>query len=186
MATLTRPALPALPATGPGITEPGILLVASPAADGSFDVLERVRLAGPVSVLTLRPAPVDRAGRQFASATAAATQVEVSAGEKSVVVPGATIGTQVDLPVAPADRFELRYRLDDVTVRSTPSTDGRALAAIGPLTGGVDDDLPVLVIVSGGTVLGLSCPLLPISEQSCGSRIQSGPALNGNCRGVWR
>ena len=92
-------------------------------------------------------------------------------------MPGATVGTRVDLPVAKADRFELRYRLDDVTVRSTPSTDGRALAAIGPLTGGVDDDLPVLIIVSGGTVLGLGCPLLPLSQQSCGSRVQTEQAL---------
>ncbi len=177
LTTVTDPALAALPATGPGITEPGILLIASPASDGSFDVLERVRLAGPVSVLTLRPAPVDRAGRQFASASAAATQVEASAADQPVLVPGATVGTQVELPVAQADRFELRYRLDDVTVHSTPSTDGRALAAIGPLTGGVDDDLPVLVVVSGGTVLGLSCPLLPLSQQSCGSRVQGEPAL---------
>ena len=80
---------------------------------------------------------------------------------------------QVDLPVAAVDRFELRYRLSDVTVRSTPSTAGRALAAIGPLTGGVDNDLPVLFIVSGGTVLGLNCPLLPFSQQSCGSQVQS-------------
>jgi hypothetical protein len=177
VATATDPDQAALPATGPGITEPGILLIASPASDGSFDVLERIRLADPVSVLTLRPAPVVRAGRQFASASAAATQVELSAGDQPVLVPGATVGAQVDLPVAQTDRFELRYRLDDITVRSTPSTDGRALAAIGPLTGGVDDDLPVLVIVSGGTVLGLSCPLLPLSQQSCGSRVQAEPAL---------
>jgi hypothetical protein len=176
-ATLTGPAVAALPATGPGVTEPGILLIASPAADGSFDVLEQVRLSGPVSVLTLRPAPVQRAGQQFASASAAATRIEVSAGDQPVVVPGGTVGSPVDLPVADADRFELRYRLGDVTVRSTPSTDGRALAAIGPLTGGVGDDFPVLVIVPGGTVLGLSCPLLPLSQQACGSRVQSEQAL---------
>ena len=128
----------------------------------------------PVSVLTLRPAPVDRAGRQFASASAAATQVQVSAGDQPVVVPGAKVGARIDLPVAEVDQFELRYRLTDVTVRSTPSTAGRALAAIGPLTGGVDDDLPVLFIVSGGTVLGLNCPLLPLSQQSCGSRVADG------------
>ncbi len=174
---LTGPAVAALPATGPGVTEPGILLIASPAADGSFDVLEQVRLSGPVSVLTLRPAPVQRAGQQFASASAAATRIEVSAGDQPVVVPGGTVGSPIDLPVADADRFELRYRLGDVTVRSTPSTDGRALAAIGPLTGGVDDDFPVLVIVPGGTVLGLSCPLLPLSQQACGSRVQSDRAL---------
>jgi len=171
---LTGPPLAPLPSAGPGLTQPGILLVASPASDGSFDVLERVRLASPVSVLTLRPAPIEQAGRQFASASAAATQVQVSAGDQPLIVPGATVDTQVDLPVAEVDQYEIRYRLSDVTVRSTPSTDGRALAAIGPLTGGVDDDLPVLFVVSGGTVLGLSCPLLPLAQQSCGSRAESG------------
>jgi len=176
-ATLSAPPPAPLPQTGPGITLPGILLIASPASDGSFDVVERIRLVSPVSVLKLRPAPVARAGRQFASASAAAHQVQVSAGDQPVVVPGAKVGARVDLPVAEVDQFELRYRLTDVTVRSTPSKAGRALAAIGPLTGGVDDDLPVQFIVSGGTVLGLNCPLLPISQQSCGSRVQTGPSV---------
>jgi hypothetical protein len=166
-----------LPPTAPGLTRPGILLSASPASDGSFDVVERVRLANPVSALTLRPAPLDQAGRQFASASGTAAQVQVSAGERPVVVPGAKVEATMELPVGQADQFELRYRLTDVTVRSNPSPAGRALAAIGPLTGGVDDDLPVLFILSGGTVLGLSCPLLPLSQQSCGSRGQSGPSV---------
>jgi hypothetical protein len=162
-----------IPQTGPGITEPGIVLIASPTSDGSFDVLERIRLASPVSMLTLRPAPVEVAGRQFASASGAASQVQVSAGDQSVVVPGAKVDATLGLPVAQGDQFELRYRLTDVTVRSTPSTAGRALAAIGPLTGGVDEELPVLVIVTGDAVLALSCPLLPLSEQSCGNRVQA-------------
>jgi len=176
-ATLTGLTPAPLPRTGPGVTEPGILLIASPASDGSFDVLERIRMVSPVSVLTLRPAPVDRAGGQFASASAAATQVQVSAGDQPVVVPGAKVGARIDLPVAAVDHFELRYRLTDVTVRSTPSTAGRALAAIGPLTGGVDDDLPVLFIVSGSTILGLNCPLLPLSQQSCGTRVATAPSI---------
>ena len=153
------------------------VVIASPAQDGSFDVSERIRLPIPVGVLTLRPAAVDRAGHQFAAATAAATDVQVSAGGQPVAVPGSKVDATVNLPVTAADQFELRYRLTDVTIRSTPSTAGRALAAIGPLTGGVDDDLPVLFIVSGGTVLSLSCPLLPLAQQACGSRAQTGPSI---------
>jgi hypothetical protein len=177
-ASVTVGSIPAsLPETGPGLTEPGILLIATPAPDGTFDMLERIQLSRPVSVLTLRPAPVARAGRQFAAASAAATQVRVSAGSQPVVVPGATIAASTDLPVTAVDQFELRYRLTGVTVRSTPSTAGRALAAIGPLTGGVDEDLPVLFIVTGGTVLGLACPLLPLEQQACGSRVQTGTSV---------
>lgn len=163
-----------LPSAGPGITEPGILLIASPASDGSFNVLERIRLARPASTLTLRPATVSLAGPQFASAPAFASQVQVTAGGQPVNLPGAAITAATTLRVAEGDQFEVRYQLTDVTVRSTPSTTGRALAAIGPLTGGVNDDFPVLVIASGGTVLGLSCPLLSISERSCGSHVQPG------------
>ena len=176
-APLTGPPPAPFPQTGPGITQPGILLIASPTSDGSFAVLERIRLVSPVSVLTLRPAPVDRAGQQFASASAAATQVQVTAGDQPVVVPGAKVGARLDLPVAQVDHFELRYQLTDVTVISTPSKPGRALAAIGPLTGGVDDDLPVLFVVTGDTILGLNCPLLPLSQQSCGNRVQPRPSI---------
>ena len=161
-----------LPETAPGLTEPGILLMAWPASDGSFDVVERIRLVNAVSVLTLRPAPVDRAGRQFTSVSA--TQVQVRAVDQTVIVSGAEVDAAMDLPVAEVDRFEMRYRLTGVTVRSAPSPTGRALAAIGPLTGGVDDELPVQFMVAGATVLGLNCPLLPLSQQSCGSRGQTG------------
>ncbi len=125
-------------------------------------------MPGPVSVLQLRPALVDRAGRQFASASATATDVQVSAGDQPVLVPGGTVGTPVSLQVPSGDRFALRYRLTGVTVRSIPSTAGRALAAIGPLTGGADE-LPVMFMIAGETILGLNCPLLPLDRQSCGS-----------------
>lgn len=176
-ATSARPmALPGppppaqLPETGPGVTEPGILLVAWPAADGSFDVIERVRLSGPSGELRLRPAEISRAGQQFARSSAAASQVQLSAGGQPVAVPDAAVRAALIVPVAQVDRFDLRYRLLAVTVRSVPSTAGRAIAAIGPLTAAADD-LPVHLLVLGTSVLGLNCPLLPIGEQSCGSPI---------------
>lgn len=179
-ANLLAAALPlALPETGPGVTQPGILLFATPTSDGSFDVVERVRLASPVSELTLRPPPVAGAGRQFAAASAVATQVQVTAGDQPVVVPGARVDGTVLLAVPQLDRFDMRYLLTDVTIRSTPSTAGRALAAIGPLTDGGSGELPVSFIVSGGTILGLNCPLLPLSQQSCGSRSHTGPGVTG-------
>ena len=166
-----------LPQVGPGLTEPGILLIVTPASDGSFDVVERIRMANAVSALTLRPALVAQAGAQFATATAAAELVQVSAGDQPVVVPEAKVGGPLTLTVADVDHFEVRYRLTDVTVRSTPSTAGRALAAIGPLTDGVGADHPVHVIAAGPTVLGLNCPLLPLSQQSCGRRLPTGPGV---------
>ena len=40
---------------GPGTTQPGILLIALPNADGSFEVWESVRLAAPVNAVMLEP-----------------------------------------------------------------------------------------------------------------------------------
>jgi hypothetical protein len=166
-----------VPSTGAGVTGPGILLIATPASDGSFDVDERVWLGQSVNALTLRPAQVDRAGREFASASGTATQVRLSAGDRTVTVPDEHVDRASTVPVTEGDHFELRYRLTDVTVISTPSTAGRALAAIGPLTGNVGEDLPVHFIVTGPSVLGLNCPLLPFAEQSCGSRTPTGPGF---------
>jgi hypothetical protein len=45
------------------------------------------------------------------------------------------------------------------------------------LTGAMNQDLPVLIVAAGDSVLGLSCPLLPLSEQSCGSRLDNGPGF---------
>ncbi len=176
--TVTVGGLPvALPQTSAGLTEPGILLIASPAADGSFDVVERAWLAQPVGALTLRPAPVAEAGHEFAAASATATGAQLSAGDHLSAVPVGTIDGASTLSVAQGDHFELRYRLAQVTVRSSPSAAGRALAAIGPLIAGAGDDLPVHFIVSGASVLGLNCPLLPFAEQSCGSRVATGPGF---------
>jgi hypothetical protein len=165
------------PSTAAELTEPGILLIASPAPDGSFEVDEGIWLRQPIGALTLRPGPIDRAGREFASASPTATQVRLQAGDRSVTVPDDEIGRASTLPVAEGDRFELRYRLTDVAVLSTPSSSGRALAAIGPLTGNVPDDLPVHFIVTGSTVLGLNCPLIPFAEQACGSRLGTEPGF---------
>ena len=166
-----------MPESGPGITQPGIFLLAWPAADGSFEVIERVRPVGTVSTVTLRPASVDPAGQQFAAASAAATQVRLSAGGQDVPVPGAEVGATTAVAVGQVDRFDLHYRLTDIAVVSTPSKSGRALAALAPLTGGMNQDLPVLIVAAGDSVLGLSCPLLSLPEQSCGSRLDNGPGF---------
>jgi hypothetical protein len=94
--------------------------------------------------------------------------VQASAGNQPMLVPGAEVHSRTQVGSAAADRFSLRYRLTGVTVRSTPSTAGRALAAIGPLTADLPADLPVVIVVTGSTVLGVNCPLLALDDQSCG------------------
>ena len=91
----------------------------------------------PVSTLDLRLPPVSQGGNEFRSLHPSATQVQASADRQPVVIPDAQIRGDISLPlVMPATKFELRYRLKGVTVRSMRSVPGRAIAALGPVTAG--------------------------------------------------
>lgn len=153
---------------GPGTTEPGILLIASPLRDGSFDIAELVILPAPLSSLRLGPPKLSRAGDRFAKLKPVASQVQMSAGDQPVIVPKGRIEKPMDIAfVKPAKQIELRYNLSEVTVRSMPSPAGRALAGISPLVAG-SPSLRVVMMVSGSTVLNIECPTRRrISEQAC-------------------
>ncbi|SDE63178.1 hypothetical protein [Auraticoccus monumenti] len=149
-----------LPTSGPWLTEPGSLLVAVPERDGSFTVVERVLLPEPATGLELAPPDLAGAGSSFEGTTPEASDLQVSAGGQPV----RAVST-VDGPVpltwdVPTDRVELRYRLTGATVMSTPSVPGRALGAVAPLAGPEASE-PVVLVVTGPSVLNLSCPLLP-------------------------
>ena len=170
---------------GPGSTTAGIYLLASPASDGSFDVNEFVLLDKPVSTLDLRLPPVSQGGNEFRSLQPSATQVQASADRQPVVIPDARIRGEISLPlVMPATRFELRYRLKGVTVRSMRSVPGRAIAALGPVSAGVPANLPVRIRVTGQAVLNLVCPSLRLSKQACSAG--SPPKLRVNRNLPWR
>jgi hypothetical protein len=163
----TAPAKTKLP-KGPGTTQPGILLMASPLPNGSFDIAELVLLTAPTSSIRLSPPKLTLAGSRFADAQPVASQVQVTAGNQPVVVPGGHVKQPTDLFIAaPAKRIELRYNLSGVTVRSLPSRAGRALAAMSPLVVGVPKSLPVAMMVSGSTVLNIECPVLRLRDRAC-------------------
>ena len=177
VATVTMTATPAPPAPstetglpdGPGTTEPGILVLAAPNPDASFTVTEMIRLPSPVSALELKPPRVTRAwGNDLADVTPRAVQVQASAGKQPLAVPDAEVAHSVSVPIAIAvDTFMLQYRLEGTVVRTVPSTAGRALGAVTSLTGGMPDDLPVVVVVSGAGVLNLTCPTRDGAAQLC-------------------
>jgi hypothetical protein len=164
----TTPTKAKLP-KGPGTTQPGILLMASPLPDGSFDVAEIVLLSTPTTSLQVGPPRLAYAGSRFSRAKPVASQVQVSAGDQPVLVPGGRVKQHLDLALnAPAKRVELRYHLSGITVRSVPSRAGRALTAISPLVEGVPKGLPVAMVVNGSTVLNIECPILRrVRDQAC-------------------
>lgn len=98
------PAKTKLP-NGPGTTEPGILLMASPLRDGSFDIAEIVLLHTPTSSIWLGPPELALAGSRFAEAKPIASQIQVSAGNQPVLVPDGRVNRRTNLALAvPAKR----------------------------------------------------------------------------------
>jgi hypothetical protein len=154
---------------GPGTTEPGILLMASPLRDGSFDIAEIVRFADATSSIQLSPPKLALAGDRFAKSKPLASQVQISAEDQPVLVPGGRVNRRMDLALTePAKQFELRYHLGGITIRSIPSRAGRALTAISPLVAGVSKNFPVVMMVSGSTVLNIQCPVRKtVIKQAC-------------------
>ena len=84
------------------------------------------------------------------------------------MVPNGRVSRGVDITwMEPAKRIELRYNLSGVTMRSIPSHAGRALAALGPLTTAVPQNLRVALMVPGSTVLNIECPARQLPESAC-------------------
>lgn len=157
--------------TGPGLTEPGIHVVAQPAVDGSLEVLERLRLGTPVSTLLIAP-PRPRGGGS-AGATPRIIGFQAQAGGLVVTdaptSPLPADGERIELPV-PATDITMRYRLEGGADRSQPAPVGRVLVLLPPVTRSdpAVGDPAVVVEVIGGTVRNLVCPDLPVSDQLCG------------------
>jgi hypothetical protein len=149
---------------------PGIAITTHPDSDGSFLVSEVTTLPAAVTEAVLRPPSIGDAGTRFKQLRPTAMQVEVSAGGQAVAVPDGPVRSEVMLRwSAPTRQLRLRYRLTQVSVASRPAKAGRTVAALGSLLDGMPADLPVRVVVTGRTVLSLTCPQLPLARLSCGA-----------------
>jgi len=146
---------------------PGIVMVISPSLSGDLQVTETVRLADPTDTLVVGPPKVSRAGSQFDDVMATASAVRLRSPNQVLSFPQGPVDGRTRVPVPSTATAEISYRLTGATVRSAPSRPGRASGVISPLLRGLDDDLPVHVVVTGPTVLNLACPLLPAAEQAC-------------------
>jgi hypothetical protein len=149
---------------------PGIAITARPDHDGRFFVSEVITLPEAVTEVEVRPASIGDAGTGFERLRPMAINVEVSAGGQVLVVPDGPVTSEVTLRWgSPTQQVQLRYRLSGVSVASTHAKPGRALAAFGSLLDRMPADLPVTVVVTGKTVLSLSCPQLPLAAMTCGA-----------------
>jgi hypothetical protein len=152
------------------VGSPGISITARPDPDGSFFVNEVITLPEAVTELALRPASIGDAGIGFERLRPMAINVELTAAGQALVVPNGPITSEVTLRWgSPAQQVQLRYRLSGVSVASAHAKPGRALAAFGSLLDRMPADLPVTVVVTGTTVLSLTCPQLPLATMACGA-----------------
>ena len=153
---------------GPGTTEPGILLVVTRATDAAFAVTELVLLDAPTTSVTVRPPDFSAAGSTFDAAKPYASKVRITARNQSVPVPDGIVNRSQTFSLdEPAKRYAIRYELNRAIVRSGPSSAGRALGAIRPLTTDQPVHMTVAVVTVGSDVRNLSCPGLALSIQAC-------------------
>jgi hypothetical protein len=168
---------------GPGGREPGIRLTATPTAQGRFDVVETVRLAAPVTQLTLAPPDLTApaVSPSLHRMHPAAEGLVLTAGDSRVKLANDVVRRATEIPIAePTDRFQLRYQLRGVTAISAPSSAGRRLAGVGPLLTGVPDELPVAITIRGHSIRNLSCPCLAQDDQACAAGRQPKLRVNRN------
>jgi hypothetical protein len=155
---------------GPGLTEPGAMVRAAPAADGSFEVVERVRFATPVTELSVEPPLTKGVVARALPSDVAIVDLQVKA-DTAVLDIGERVlarARTVELP-GPTSTVVMRYRLTGATVRSIPSTPGRALSVLPPITSPATlGSMPFVIEVSGDRVTNLLCPALPTAAQLCG------------------
>jgi hypothetical protein len=163
----TRPTPSSRPGAQPGVTDPGILLTATVAGDGSFEVTELVRLPEPMATLSVAPANLREIGRGFDRVRPVVSRASVSADGHHVSTPGRVGGHLKLVAASAATRWKLHYRVSGVMIRSVPSRAGRALAALRPFVVGLPADLPVAVMVTGRPAINLVCPNLPFADQVC-------------------
>ena len=149
---------------------PGIVINAHPEPDGSFLVSEAITLPATATEAVLRAPSIGDAGAGFDRLAPAAVDLEVRAGEQVLAVPDGSVHRAMTLRWdQPTSSLQLRYRLTEVSLTSRPSRAGRSLAAFGTLVGGMPANLPVRVVVTGRTVLSLTCPQLPLARMACGA-----------------
>jgi len=166
----TAPAPPPTARPSATVGTPGIAITARPESDGSFLITEVITLPAPVTEAVLRPPSIGDAGTRFKQLRPTPMQVEVSAGGQALAVPDDPVRSEVTLRWgSPTRQLQLRYRLTQVSLASRPSKAGRTVAAFGSLLQGMPADLPVKVVVTGRTVLSLTCPQLPLARLSCGA-----------------
>jgi hypothetical protein len=169
-----------LPASGPGIDQPGTMMVVQVAKDGSLNVTEQAVL-GPRGLrqIDLRLPSMAALGGQVAELTPTVHNLRVSVNGTAVPVIPTADGPGWQVTAAGGERartVQLSYQMRDAIVRTKPSASGRALGVSLPLLGQAlrEQGLPLVVRAEGPAVGGATCPSAPITTMLCGEEVSNG------------
>jgi hypothetical protein len=167
-----------LPKGGPGIDQPGTMMLVRVASNGTLNVVEQARLGpnGPKD-LSLRLPSMASLGGQVAELSPTVHDLRVSVNGTAVrAVPTADGPGWAVTGAEPASTVQLSYQIMDAIVRTKPSSSGRALGVSLPLLGQAlrEKGLPLVVRAEGAVVGGATCPSAPITEMLCGEQTAGG------------
>jgi hypothetical protein len=167
-----------LPATGPGITDPGTMMVVQIGQAGVLDVTEQAVLgsAGLREVQLALPSMASLGGAVAELRPTVRNLRAAVNGTPAAITPnpdgsGWTVST-----AEPARTVQLSYQISDTIVRSRPSAAGRALAISLPLLGQTlrEQGLPLVSRIEGTQIAGVTCPGADATEMLCGTQLDNG------------
>ncbi len=171
-----------LPASGPGISEPGTMIVVQVGPDDTLDVVEQAIL-GPRGMRELNLALPSTAtlGGEVADLTPSIRNLRVAVNGTAVTpVPSAGgAGWTVSANDQRARTVLINYQIDRAVMRSSQSTSGRALAVVLPLLAQSlrEQGLPLVIRTESSAtaqVGGATCPSASSAQSLCGIEIGNG------------
>jgi hypothetical protein len=172
-----RPIPPgSLPPTGPGIDQPGTMMLVRVSTGGTLEVSEQARVSpGELPQIGLRLPSITALGGLVAELSPTVQDLRVAVNGTPVTATPSDDGWAVT-PADSARTVQLSYRIEGAIVRTAPSSSGRALGVSLPLLGQSlrERGLPLVVRAEGSAVGGATCPSAPITKMLCGKESDGG------------
>lgn len=170
----------ALPASGPGVTEPGSTAVATvDSRTGDVQVYEQFLAGSPQSALPLtlvQPTALRGDAARARPDLAAGVTVLLDGTSARAVPAGDHSWVATPASGAQFQRAVLRYTVTGAFVVSRPAARGRGLILFSPLSAatGLQQGNPVRLITVGPQVNSISCPTLPSATTVCQQGAEGG------------
>ena len=177
---------PTEPSGEPGSITPGqapvdgLSLAAAVISPTTIEVVETVHWpeGGPATIELTLSEDVAAAGGLAIAPEFSVGSLQVSV-DGSPVIPSPRAGVENAWVITPASgaaprSMEVRYLLEGAIVRSVPSSPGRALAVLTPMSAGAVGDLPIAIAISTSDVLNVYCPGGANQQAIMCGRVQGG------------